>query len=185
MGSCATGTCGRNCCDYPLPIQRGRARGGLGQVPPFVIPPYWPGGGDTDPVLPTEPTACIQENGQPGWSYDDPTSSAELCFPYPGAPGFPESPTAPGSGFPTIPGMPQQPGGTAPFPKLPPGTPTPPVSPPGGGVPGVFVSESECIARESAAANAARTVEEAKVIKYAIITAVVSGVVGLALGKLF
>jgi hypothetical protein len=52
-------------------------------------------------------------------------------------------------------------------------------------LPDGVVLESECIAREDAAASAARGVEEAKVIKYAIISAVVSGVVGVALGKLF
>lgn len=160
--SCATGNCGAVCCEYPLAFNRQAAA--LGQIPGL---PSWPGGGGADPVFPSDILACTQQNGQPGWQ----TEPGGLCFPNPGAPGYP---TGPGDVVPPV----QPPAG---FPKLP-GTPAPGTPVPS--VPGV-VTEQQCQSREQAAADAARRVEEAKVIKYTVMSAVVSGLVGVALGKLF
>ena len=172
------GHCPDACCSYPFGfVQTMHKQMNMGQLPTF---PTFP------PVIPSELTPCVQWNGAPGWSTDE----AGECFPYPGAPGFPQTPMpspAPTGPFPTIPGGPLPPGGTGPFPTLPGGQPVP--IPPGvpappGGVPGL-VSEQEAQAREAAAADAARAKEESKMIKYAVITAVVGGVVGLAIGKVF
>lgn len=78
-----------------------------------------------------------------------------------------------------VPGELPMPGAPA-VPGLPPAVPGVPQLPAPGAIPGV-VTEQECVRREGAAAAD----EEAKVIKYAAITAVVSGIVGLALGKVF
>lgn len=81
-------------------------------------------------------------------------------YPYPGpgggaaGPGWPQG----GGEIPSYPGA----GGKG----LPTGVPT--------------VTEAECLQREASA----RRAEESKAIKYAVISAVVSGLVGVAIGKL-
>ena len=150
----------------------------LGQALPEF--PYWPGGGDTDPVIPGgDFDYCTLPDGSSGWAPGDGN-----CYPYPGQPGEPTPVPPPAPGFPTIPGA------TTP-PYLPPGVPAPgapgvpgtPGLPPGATVPG-YVTEAQCEAREASAAQAARSAEESKIVKYAAITAVVGTVVGVALGKL-
>lgn len=205
--SCKTGDCAGACCHWPFALKK---RTTMGQLFPTL--PGLPGGATVGPC--TTPDGgvgwrtqiggpcvgassagvglCHDADGQVGWR----TQVGGPCVTtIPGElpPSMPGQPAPPGpepagfctladgsvgyrmtAGGPCVSALQQLPGGVPGQPK--PGLPS--------GIPGT-VTEQQCVSREAAAAAAARTAEENKIVKYAAITGVVSGVIGIALGKIF
>lgn len=140
---------------------------------------------------------CVDAAGQYGWRTEDGgpcvTTIPSQMPPLPGnqpPPGQP-APQQPGfctlpdgsigyrqtAGGPCISALQQLPGGI-------PGQPSPGTTPNIPTVPGM-VTEQQCVAREAQAAAQAKRAEESNVFKYAAISAVASGIVGIGLGYLF
>lgn len=209
--ACTTGNCDGNCCRFPFRLRKRSTQ--LGQFPTLPGVPLPGGTGPcttpdggvgwrTQVGAPCVDMSsggvgpCVDASGQYGWRTEQGgpciTTIPAQVPPLPGTEPPPGQPAPPApAGFCTLPdgsiGYRATAGGpcVSPLQQLPgglPGQPSP-GAPPSPQFPGM-VTEQQCVAREAAAAEAAKAAEETKVVKYTAIGAVVSGVVGYGLARL-